>query len=133
MKSLCRILALFAAVFVFVRFGKAEEPFLEGEVIFPPEHWHCHASWIVEAPNGDFLVCWFQGSGERKSDDVKIEGGRLGKGKKTVCNRFVMADTPGFPDTNCSMFVDPEGRIWLIWPTILANTWESALLKLRIS
>jgi hypothetical protein len=31
------------------------------------------------------------------------------------------------------MFFDPEGRLWLVWPTILANLWESALLKTRIS
>jgi predicted neuraminidase len=111
----------------------ADEPLLEGELIFPPERWHAHASCIVEAPNGDLLACWFQGSGERKSDDVKIEGARLRKGQKTWSKRFVMADTPGYPDTNCSMFVDPEGRLWLIWPTILANTWESALLKMRTS
>src|SRR3954468_193281 len=129
MKLLSRIFLCLAATF----WVGAEEPFLEGELIFPPEHWHCHASCIVEAPNGDFVVCWFQGSGERKSDDVKIEGARLRKGQKTWSKRFVMADTPGYPDTNCSMFVDPEGRLWLIWPTILANTWESALLKLRIS
>jgi predicted neuraminidase len=131
MKSLSCILSLFAAAFAAVAF--ADEPFLEGELIFRPEHFHCHASCIVEAPNGDLLVCWFQGSGERKADDVKIEGARLRKGAKAWSKRFVMADTPGYPDTNCSMFVDPEGRLWLIWPTILANTWESALLKFKIS
>lgn len=112
---------------------RAEEPFLESEFIFQPEHWHAHASCIVEAPNGDLLACWFQGSGERKSDDVKIEGARLRKGAKTWSKRFVMADTLGYPDTNCAMFVDPQERLWLLWPTILANTWESALLKARIS
>ena len=44
-----------------------------------------------------------------------------------------MADTPDFPDTNCCMFIDPQGRLWLMWPTILANTWESALMKYRVS
>jgi predicted neuraminidase len=131
MKSLPRALLLFAAVLALNL--AADEPKLEGELIFPPDHWHCHASCIVEAPNGDLLVCWFRGSGERKADDVRIEGARLRKGQKNWTPRFVMADTPNYPDTNCSMFVDPEGRLWLIWPTILANTWESALLKFRIS
>jgi hypothetical protein len=31
------------------------------------------------------------------------------------------------------MFIDPKGRLWLLHTTILANTWESALLKVRIS
>src|SRR5690606_33801089 len=44
-----------------------------------------------------------------------------------------MADTPGFPDTNCTMFIDPEERLWLMWPTIMANRWESALMKYQNS
>ena len=44
-----------------------------------------------------------------------------------------MADTPGFPDTNCVVWVDSKKRLWLFWPTILANTWESAIMKYRLS
>ena len=113
--------------------AQGEKPFLTSELIFPLEHWHNHGSCIVEAPNGDLIVCWFHGSGERTADDVKIEGARLRKGAKSWSPRFTMADTPGYPDTNCAMFIDPEGRLWLMWPTILANTWESALMKYRIS
>src|SRR4051812_36196281 len=111
----------------------AEKPFLTGELIFPLEHWHNHGSCIVEAPSGDLLVCWFHGSGERTADDVKIEGARLRRGATTGSPRFPVADTPAYPDTNCCMFIDPSERLWLMWPTILANTWESALMKFRIS
>ena len=45
----------------------------------------------------------------------------------------MMADTPGYPDTNCAMFIDPQGRLWFLWPTILANRWHTALMKYRIS
>jgi predicted neuraminidase len=109
------------------------KPFLTSELIFPLEHWHNHASCIVEAPNGDLLVCWFHGSGERTADDVKIEGARLRRGATTWSERYTMADTPGYPDTNCTMFIDPQGRLWLLWPTILANEWHTALMKYRIS
>ena len=44
-----------------------------------------------------------------------------------------MADAPGFPDTNCCMIIDPHQRLWLLWPTIQANTWESALMKYKTS
>src|SRR4051812_16384993 len=111
----------------------AEKPFLEGEYIFPMEHWHNHASCIVESPNGDLIVCWFHGSGERTADDVKILGARKRKGETAWSSPFIMADTPGYPDTNCAMFIDPQNRLWLLWPTILANRWESALMKYRIS
>ena len=112
---------------------KAAAPFLVSELIFPLEGWHNHASVIVEAPNGDLLVCWFHGSGERTADDVKIEGARKRKGAKKWSPRFTMADTPDYPDTNCTMFIDPQGRLWLLWPAILANRWETALMKYRIS
>lgn len=113
--------------------ARPQKPFIESELIFPLEHWHNHASCIVEAPNGDLLVCWFHGSGERTADDVKIEGARRRKGASRWSERYTMADTPGYPDTNCSMFFDPRGRLWLLWPTILANEWHTALMKYRIS
>ncbi len=115
------------------RANAAERPLYEAELIFPLETWHNHASCIVEAPNGDLLVCWFHGSGERTADDVKIEGARLRRGSRVWRPRFTLADTPGFPDGNPCMFIDPRGRLWLFHTTILANTWESALLKVRVS
>src|SRR5262249_8428286 len=75
----------------------------------------------------------FHGSGERTADDVKIEGARLRKGSRQWSLRYTMADTQGFPDGNPCMFVDPQKRLWFIHTTILANTWESALLQVRVS
>src|SRR5262249_38802685 len=110
-----------------------EKPVFEAELVFPLETWHNHASCIIEAPNGDLLVCWFHGSGERTADDVKIEGARLKAGARQWGTRFTLADTPGFPDGNPCMFIDPQKRLWFIHTTILANTWESALLQVRVS
>src|SRR5262245_32555889 len=59
----------------------ADKPFHSAEVIFPPEHWHHHGSCVVESPNGDILVCWYQGSGERRADDVVVQGARLRRGQ----------------------------------------------------
>jgi predicted neuraminidase len=111
----------------------AEEPFLEAELIFPLEHWHNHSSSIVELPNGDLLVCWYNGSGERQADDVKVEAARRPAGQKQWGQRFTLADTPGFPDTNPALFVDSRKRLWLLWPVILANEWHTALMKYRIT
>jgi len=44
-----------------------------------------------------------------------------------------MADTPGYPDTNCTLFIDQKERLWLFWPTILANEWHTAIMKYRVS
>ena len=108
-------------------------PFYEAELIFAPEHQHNHGSCIVECPNGDLLACWYNGSGERRADDVKVEGARKKKGEKGWSRRFLMADTPGFPDTNPCMFIDPRGRLWLMWQAIIANEWHTALTKYKIS
>src|SRR6516164_3501312 len=97
---------------VFLLVQDVTAPFYESELIFPPEHLHNHASCIVECPNGDLLACWYNGSGERSADDVKVEGARKRKQDRNWSARFVMADTPGFPDTNPCMFVDPQKRLW---------------------
>jgi predicted neuraminidase len=111
----------------------AGAPFLTSEILFPLEHWHNHASMVVELPGGDLLACWFHGSGERTADDVKILGARLKKRSSRWTAPFVMADTLGYPDTNATMFLDPQKRLWLLWPTILANEWHTALMKYKIS
>jgi len=112
---------------------QAERPFITSEVIFPLEPWHNHGSMIVELPDGDLLTCWFHGSGERTADDVQILGARMKKGSTRWGVPFSMADTIGYPDTNPTMFVDPRKRLWLLWPTILANEWHTALMKYKIS
>jgi predicted neuraminidase len=111
----------------------AEAPLYEADLVFPPEHWHNHASCIVECPNADLLVCWYNGSGERSADDVKVEGARNRRGDKQWSRRFIMADTPGFPDTNPCMLVDPRNRLWLLWQTIIANQWHTALPRYKIA
>lgn len=111
----------------------AAEPLFTGELIFPQEHWHNHSSSIVELPKGDLLVCWFHGSGEREADDVLIQGARWNKESGTWSKRFLMADTPGFPETNPTMFIDSRQRLFFLWPVIIANRWETALMKYRIS
>src|SRR5580765_5489507 len=128
-----KIPSFFAALGLAALVPLQPAPHLESELVFPLEHWHNHASMIVEAPNGDLLVCWFHGSGERTADDVVIRGARLKKGAKAWSEPFLLADTPGYPDTNATMFIDPRQRLWLLWPTILANEWHTALMKYRVS
>ena len=111
----------------------ADRPFLTSELIFPLEHWHNHSSMVVELPGGDLFVCWFHGSGERQADDVVVRGARLRKGSKAWSAPFLLADTPGYPDTNATIFLDPKKRLWLMWPTILANEWHTALMKYKIA
>ncbi len=127
------LISMFSLNLSFALKAKAAVPFHTSEFIFPLEHWHNHSSAIVETPKGDMFVCWFHGSGERQADDVKIEGARLKKNSKIWSERFTLADTPGYPDTNATIFIDPQKRLWLMYPTILANEWHTALMKYKIS
>ncbi len=106
---------------------------ITGEFLFPLEKWHNHSSSVVELPNGDLLVCWFHGSGEREADDVVIRGARWIKETGKWTEPFLLADTPGFPDTNPVLWLDGKKRLFLFWPTIIAHQWETALMHYRIS
>ncbi len=58
---------------------------------------------------------------------------RKKRGVTAWSGAFVLADTPGFPDCNTCMMIDGHGRLWLFWPTIIANTWESCVTNYRTS
>jgi predicted neuraminidase len=111
----------------------AEEPHYKATLVFPLHAQHNHAPGVVECPNGDILVSWYRGSGERKADDVAVWGARMRKGESQFGEAFVMADVPGFPDGNTCMMIDEKERLWLFWPTVMANTWESCLTRYRYS
>jgi predicted neuraminidase len=111
----------------------ADAPQHSAELIFPLHPKHNHAPGIVECPNGDLLVSWYRGSGERTADDVAIYGARRRKGSERWSEPFLLADTPGFPDCNTALHIDDANRLWLFWPTIIANTWESCLTNYRVA
>ena len=94
---------------------------------------HAHGSSIVELPNGDLLAAWFQGSGERWADDVRIMGARLNRGSDSWSQAFIMVDVPEFPDINPVLFLDKDEQLWLVWYTVIANQWSTSLPTYRIS
>ncbi|MCK4990263.1 MAG: exo-alpha-sialidase, partial [Bacteroidales bacterium] len=106
--------------------------FVQAE-IFPLTKDHAHGSTIVELPDGNLLAAWFQGSGERWADDVRIMGARLVRGSDSWSQPFIMADVPDFPDINPVLFLDKEQQLWLVWYTVIANQWSTSLPTYRIS
>ncbi len=105
----------------------------EEQIIFPLQSEHTHGPTVVELPNGDMLSAWFQGSGERWADDVKIMGARLIVGDSVWSEPFLMADVESFPDINPMLFMDTKDRLWLMWYPVIANQWETSLPMFRIS
>ncbi|MEZ6054502.1 MAG: sialidase family protein [Planctomycetaceae bacterium] len=106
---------------------------LSTSLVFPLHTQHNHAPGIVECPNGDLLVSWYRGSGERQADDVAVLGARRRKGESQWSEAFPMADHPEFPDCNTCMMIDSQERLWLFWPIIIANSWESCLTRFKVS
>ncbi len=102
-------------------------------LIFPLQPQHTHGSSIVSLPNGDVLAAWFQGSGERTADDVKIMGARLKKGSHVWSAPFVMADTYNLPDCNPVLFLNNHNKLFLVWIAVQAHRWECSILRYRIS
>jgi predicted neuraminidase len=105
----------------------AAEPVYRAELVFPLDARHNHAPGVVQAADGSLIVSWYRGSGERRADDVAVFGARRQAGESRWSDAFPLVDTPGFPDCNTCMMIDSRDRLWLFWPTILANTWESCL------
>ena len=124
-------------------------PFFEAEVVFDPatgEHGHVHASCIVECPNGDLRVVWYENGTplpepyfsrqKDKSDDVRIGGARKPQGAVAWETPFVMSDSFGVSDNNPCMVIDRDQRLWLFRATLLGvpkSAWGSGLLRYQIS
>ena len=113
--------------------ASSRSPIVKSMLIFPPQHLHTHGSTMVNLPNGDFLAAWFEGSGERKSDDVKVMGARLKKGAAAWSKPFLMADTYNIPDCNPVLFLNHQGKLFLVWIAVQANRWEYSILRYKTS
>src|SRR5882724_6095932 len=122
-----------AILFLLIISYAAAVPEYSGELIFPLEKWHNHSSSIVELPNGNFLVCWFHGSGERTADDVLIQAARWNKTTGKWGEPFTLADPRGFPEAYPVLFLDSRQRLFFLWPLIIAHQWQAALREYRIS
>jgi len=127
------LLVLLLCIILYYSPSLSGQELAHGQQIFPLQSEHTHGSTIVSLSNGDLLAAWFQGNGERWADDVRIMGARRKKGTEEWSSPFLMADVPDFPDVNPVLFIDPTDRLWLVWYTVIANQWETSLIKYRIS
>ncbi len=103
------------------------------ELIFPLQDKHVHGSSIVALPSGDILACWFEGSGERMADDVKIMGARKQAEQSKWSPPFLMVDTRGMPDCNPVLFLSNNQTLFLFWIAVQANRWETSIIRYRTS
>ena len=131
MKAL--LLAFFVLISHLTSLQAQTSPIIQSQLIFPLQEKHVHASSIVSLPNQDLLAVWFEGSGERTSNDVLLMGARLKVGNLNWSKPFVMADTPNLPDCNPVLFLNGEGKLFLVWIAVQANRWEKSVLRVKIA
>lgn len=130
-EALTLFLILLSVVPIQAQSNLTPTPKVSEMLIFPEQPEHAHGSSLVQLPNGDMLAAWFQGSGERTADDVRILGARLKKGNKQWSAPFLMADTPHLPDCNPVLFLNHEKKLFLVWIAVQANQWEQSILRVR--
>jgi len=126
-------LILFIDVFSYSQSATSNAAVIKSMLVFQPQPLHTHGSSIVNLPNGDLLTAWFEGSGERTADDVKIMGARLKKGEVSWSKPFLMADTYNIPDCNPVLFLNHQNKLFLVWIAVEANRWEYSILRYKTS
>ncbi|MGB8451989.1 MAG: sialidase family protein [Anaerocolumna sp.] len=84
----------------------------------------CHAADLLELPNGDILCCWFAGSDEGNAD-VSIVLSRLNADSSEWTDPVKVSDDPTRSEQNPSLFLTPEGEIWIMYTAQTARTPET--------
>lgn len=88
----------------------------------------CHASTIVELPDGSLMVAWYAGS-EEGADDVAVLMSRYDLGAGKWSEPVVLADTPGKPEGNPVLWVTPENQLRLYYMTMEGDSWETCQIN----
>ncbi len=88
----------------------------------------CHASTIVELPDGGLMVAWYAGS-EEGAKDVAVLMSRWEADSPKWSKPVVLADTPGKPEGNPVLWVTPENQLRLYYMTMEGDGWETCQMK----
>ena len=112
-----------------------EEPYFHSGLIFEPGRVpfeQCHGSTLVELPSGDLIAGWYAGDYE-KSKNAALYAARLKKGEREWSQPWVINDAPGLSDGNPSLWLAPDGALWLFFNVILKENWDHARLFFKKS
>lgn len=89
------------------------------EALIPNQFDSVHAADLLELANGDLLACWFAGSNEGNAD-ISIVVARLNAGESTWTMGEVISNDPERSEQNPSLFLHPNGEIWLMYTAQLS-------------
>lgn len=94
------------------------------EALIPNPFASCHAADLLELPNGDLLCCWFAGSDEGNAD-ISIALSRLNAGASEWTVPMIISDDFTRSEQNPSLFLAPNGEIWMMYTAQTARTPET--------
>ncbi|MDZ7262479.1 MAG: exo-alpha-sialidase [candidate division KSB1 bacterium] len=134
-----RLITLLIVLFSGLTFLEMDQPNSKTEPQQPLYSWNfvcfpteerpsCHASTIVELPDGDLLAAWYAGTREM-AQDVAILIARLKKGVDTWSEPVVVADTPEKSEGNPVLWLDPRNKLWLFYVTMYGSDWTTCKVK----
>lgn len=84
------------------------------EMMLPTRYESNHAADLLELPDGTLLCCWFAGSKEGNAD-VSIVLSRKEAESTSWSLPIRVSDDPTRSEQNPSLFLHPNGDIWLIY------------------
>ena len=90
------------------------------ESLIPNPYNSCHAADLLQLPDGDMLCCWFAGSDEGNAD-ISIAVSRLKAGESQWSVPVIVSDDKERSEQNPSLFLTPEGEVWLIYTVQIAR------------
>lgn len=133
------LIPVFIIPMIFLASKKNSVPYFRSELIFEPGsiagYPSCHASTLVELPDGELLAAWFAGSAEGAKDVAEL-GARLAPDSSAWSKPQVLVDTPGKADGNPVLHVDRRGRVWMFYVTKENDRrpqWAQCPIKCRVS
>ena len=85
---------------------------------------YCHAADLLELPNEDILCCWFAGSKGEGYSDVNVWLSRLDSGSGQWSEPVQISDDPERSEQNPSLFLAPDGQIWLVYTSFQSKVKE---------
>lgn len=94
------------------------------ESLIPNAFNSVHAADLLELPNGDMLCCWFAGSDEGNAD-ISIALARLNAGESVWRPAEIVSDDTERSEQNPSLFLAPNGEIWLMYTAQVSKTPEN--------
>ena len=93
------------------------------EALIPNQFDSVHAADLLELPDGDLLACWFAGSDEGNAD-ISIAVSRLRAEESRWSAGEIVSDDPSRSEQNPSLFLAPDGEIWLMYTAQTSRTPE---------